>query len=82
MDSFKICGPKLSTFGTLISIWGIIQLSLMALAFHVRAIAMIDDVLPGLSKTPTDANISQFKEVSHIIFKWKSNEELVNFINR
>ena len=44
MSSFRICGPKLSVFGICLSIWGIIQLSIMALAFYQNSVAMVEDL--------------------------------------
>ena len=44
MLDLRFCGPKLSIFGILVSIWGIIQLSLMALAFHSKSIAVVEDL--------------------------------------
>ncbi|XP_044735393.1 ribonuclease kappa-B-like [Chrysoperla carnea] len=40
----KICGPKLSLCGILLSIWGVIQLSLMGLFYHMKCIAFVDDL--------------------------------------
>ena len=54
MTSYHCCGPKLSLCGLILSAWGILQLSLMALAFYVNSVALIDDlpmkdeeVIPG-----------------------------------
>lgn len=44
MLDLRFCGPKLSVFGMVVSIWGIVQLSLMALAFYSRSVALIEDV--------------------------------------
>ena len=44
MSSFRICGPKLSIFSTCLSVWGIIQLSLMALAFYSNSVAFVEDL--------------------------------------
>ena len=41
---FRFCGPKLSLFGLVMSIWGIIQLSLMSLALYSRNVAFIEDL--------------------------------------
>lgn len=40
----KICGPKLSLCGMVISVWGIIQLSLMGLFFYNHSVALIEDL--------------------------------------
>ena len=34
--SMRVCGPKLSTCCAVISVWGIIQLLVMALCFNYR----------------------------------------------
>ena len=34
--SMRVCGPKLSTCCTVISVWGILQLLVMALCFYMR----------------------------------------------
>jgi ribonuclease kappa len=54
MLDLRFCGPKLSLFGLLLSIWGIVQLSLMALAFYSRSVALVDD----LSFNETEAHMS------------------------
>ncbi|XP_067619620.1 ribonuclease kappa-B-like [Eurosta solidaginis] len=45
----KICGPKLSLCGLIISVWGIIQLVLMGIFFFIHSVALIED-LPILEK--------------------------------
>ena len=44
MSSFRICGPKMAVFGTCLSVWGIIQLSFMALAFYSNSVAFVEDL--------------------------------------
>ena len=44
MSSFRICGPKMAVFGTCLSVWGIIQLSIMALAFYQNSVAFVEDL--------------------------------------
>merc|ERR1712018_676599 len=44
MSSFRICGPKMAMFGTCLSVWGIIQLSIMALAFYQNSVAFVEDL--------------------------------------
>ena len=44
MLDLRFCGPKLSLAGICLSIWGIVQLSLMALALHSRSIAFVEDL--------------------------------------
>ncbi|XP_050425250.1 ribonuclease kappa [Adelges cooleyi] len=40
----KVCGPKLSLCGIIISIWGIIQLVLMGFFYYIRSVALIEDL--------------------------------------
>ncbi|XP_040570140.1 ribonuclease kappa-B [Lepeophtheirus salmonis] len=44
MKRFKLCGPKLSWCGLVLSIWGVIQLTLLGFFFKFRAVALIEDV--------------------------------------
>ena len=44
MISFRVCGPKLSTCCALLSVWGIIQLSLMAIFMYFNSVAFIEDL--------------------------------------
>ncbi|XP_017466723.1 PREDICTED: ribonuclease kappa-B [Rhagoletis zephyria] len=43
----KICGPKLSLCGLIISVWGIIQLVLMGVFFFIHSVALIEDLPIG-----------------------------------
>ncbi|XP_063241444.1 ribonuclease kappa-like [Bacillus rossius redtenbacheri] len=45
----RICGPKLSLCGLIISVWGVIQLVLMGIFYYVRSVALAED-LPGLEE--------------------------------
>jgi len=38
------CGPKLSLCGVVLSVWGIIQLSLMGVFFYINSVALIEDI--------------------------------------
>ena len=49
----RLCGPKMSLFGLCLSIWGIIQLSLMSLALYSRNVTFIED-LDWLNETMPD----------------------------
>ncbi len=40
----RICGPKVSLCGVLVSAWGIIQLLFMWLAFNSRSVAFVEDI--------------------------------------
>ena len=63
MINIKVCGPKLSTGCTLLSIWGIVQLALMSLCFHIKSVALIED-LP-LNETLTNyTDIVQVGQIS------------------
>ncbi|XP_065569762.1 ribonuclease kappa-B-like [Artemia franciscana] len=39
-----LCGPKLSLFGLIVSVWGIIQLSLMGMFFYTHSVAFAEDL--------------------------------------
>ena len=39
-----ICGPKASTFGLVLSIWGILQLAVTGLLFYYKSVAFIEDL--------------------------------------
>ena len=59
MTNFRICGPKLAIFGVVLSVWGIIQLSVMAIAFSQNSIAFVEDLPESAfenctQKTPCD----------------------------
>ena len=41
---FIICGPKCATFGVIVSVWGIVQLSIMSLFCYVKSVALIEDL--------------------------------------
>ncbi|KAM3963223.1 ribonuclease kappa [Aphomia sociella] len=42
--AFKFCGPKLSLCGLVLSVWGIIQLTLMGVFYNIRAVALLEDL--------------------------------------
>ena len=65
MVKYKFCGPKCSTCWTVLSVWGVAQLALMSLFFHIKSVALIED-LP-LNKTLTDYN--EVVKVSYNILK-------------
>jgi len=44
LKMFRICGPKLSICGLLLSIWGVLQLGIMAILFHFQSVAFIEDI--------------------------------------
>ena len=39
-----VCGPKLSLCCTILSVWGIFQLTLMGIFFHINSVALIEDI--------------------------------------
>jgi len=43
----KICGPKLSLCGLILSVWGIIQLTLMGVFYYIHSVALIEDLPLG-----------------------------------
>ncbi len=51
-----VCGPKVSTIGLVLSIWGIVQLALTGLLFHTRAVAFVEDLGFDSWKVYTDPN--------------------------
>ncbi|CAO1301783.1 unnamed protein product [Diamesa hyperborea] len=40
----RLCGPKLSLCGLIISVWGIIQLVLMGGFYYIHSVALIEDL--------------------------------------
>lgn len=40
----KVCGPKLSAVGVVLSLWGVAQLSVMAIAFYFNSVTFIEDL--------------------------------------
>ncbi|XP_026278886.1 ribonuclease kappa-B [Frankliniella occidentalis] len=40
----KICGPKLSLCGLIISAWGIVQLVLMGIFYYVQSVGLAEDL--------------------------------------
>ncbi|KAJ8957663.1 hypothetical protein NQ318_017555 [Aromia moschata] len=39
-----LCGPKLSLCGLIISVWGIVQLSLMGIFYYIGSLALAEDL--------------------------------------
>ena len=39
-----VCGPKASTVGLILSIWGILQLAVTGLLLHQRSVAFVHDL--------------------------------------
>ncbi|XP_031631772.1 ribonuclease kappa [Contarinia nasturtii] len=50
----QICGPKLSLCGLILSVWGIIQLTLMGIFYHMRSVALIEDLPLNHYHTPKE----------------------------
>ena len=63
MSGFRICGPKMAVFGTCLSIWGIIQLSIMALCFYQNSVAFVEDLPESVFANCT--NIKEGKKCSY-----------------
>lgn len=40
----KICGPKLSLCGLIVSVWGIIQLLCMGVFYYFHSVALLEDL--------------------------------------
>ena len=64
MSGFRICGPKLSIFGTCLSVWGIIQLSFMALAFYSNSVAFVEDLPEKAFENCTEGSPNYIKPCS------------------
>jgi ribonuclease kappa len=58
MAKWPICGPKLSFCCTVISVWGIVQLSLMGIFYFVEAAPLLD----GLEFNATIPDDKLFKK--------------------
>ncbi|KAL5286366.1 RNASEK family protein [Megaselia abdita] len=48
----KICGPKCSICGMLISVWGVIQLLLMGGFYYNKSVNLVGDLVIGTYTTP------------------------------
>ncbi|XP_012671034.1 ribonuclease kappa-A [Clupea harengus] len=44
MASFLFCGPKLAACGIVLSIWGVIMLSMLGIFFSTHSAVLIEDV--------------------------------------
>ncbi|KAJ0174059.1 hypothetical protein K1T71_010205 [Dendrolimus kikuchii] len=55
----KFCGPKLSLCGLVLSVWGIIQLTLMGVFYYIRAVALLED-LPLESESDEPHTLDRF----------------------
>lgn len=63
----KICGPKLSLCGLVISAWGIIQLVLMGFFYSLRSVALAED-LPGAEESfPTAKEVYAVAEKGYTL---------------
>jgi ribonuclease kappa len=58
-----VCGPKTSTFGLVLSIWGILQLAVTGLLYHYRSVAFIDDL--SLNKEAFGSSDVLFTEIEN-----------------
>ncbi|XP_033638857.1 ribonuclease kappa-like [Asterias rubens] len=66
----KICGPKLSTCCSLVSIWGVVMLLLLGVFFRVNSIALVEDLpLPESPANLTQATLeAAYTDVSNNCF--------------
>ncbi|XP_066996481.1 ribonuclease kappa-B [Anabrus simplex] len=55
----KVCGPKLSLCGLIISVWGIFQLVLMGIFYKIRSVALSED-LPGVDEEAKFTDMNDF----------------------
>ncbi|XP_063830395.1 ribonuclease kappa [Ostrinia nubilalis] len=55
------CGPKLSLCGLVLSVWGIIQLTLMGLFYYVGAVALLEDLPLGENHHDVDHFLNEVK---------------------
>jgi len=44
LQGMVVCGPKASTVGLILSIWGILQLAVTGLLLHQRSVAFVQDL--------------------------------------
>ncbi|XP_014260491.1 ribonuclease kappa-B-like [Cimex lectularius] len=51
----KICGPKCSLCGLVISVWGIIQLVCMGIFYYAHSVALLEDI--HLQESYTDTQV-------------------------
>ncbi|XP_022902319.1 ribonuclease kappa-B [Onthophagus taurus] len=42
-----VCGPKLSLCGLILSVWGIVQLTLMGIFYYTHSVALAEDLPLG-----------------------------------
>ncbi|RWS24355.1 ribonuclease kappa-B-like protein, partial [Leptotrombidium deliense] len=50
VSTMPICGPKCSICCSLISIWGVIMLSILGGLLYIKSLAFVDDMEGGLEK--------------------------------
>jgi len=58
-----LCGPKASTFGLVLSVWGILQLAITGLLFHNRSLAFIEDL--NLEEVTSPAELARELDVKY-----------------
>ncbi|CAG4947482.1 ribonuclease kappa-like [Colias croceus] len=56
----KLCGPKLSLCGLVLSVWGVIQLTLMGVFYHFKAVALLEDLPLEESATGEEETLESF----------------------
>ncbi|GBP23276.1 Ribonuclease kappa-B [Eumeta japonica] len=63
----KVCGPKLSLCCLVLSVWGIVQLTLMGVFYYIEAVALLEDIPLDESHNETTVfNIEEFKRMAQL----------------
>jgi ribonuclease kappa len=55
--SLRLCGPKLSLCGLILSVWGVVQLVIMGILMNVRSVAFIEDLAFEFNQTHNDPDV-------------------------
>jgi len=67
------CGPKLSIFGVVIGIWGVVMLSFLGLFFRLHSPALAMDLPPISEKEAEEMTNAELKEAVYANFRQTSN---------
>jgi len=66
----KICGPKCSLCGFILSIWGVIQLTLMGVFFYIKSVALLEDIgLPENIEGVYNNDLEKFYKASDELYE-------------
>ncbi|KAL0279035.1 UNVERIFIED_CONTAM: hypothetical protein PYX00_000679 [Menopon gallinae] len=68
----KICGPKCSICGLVISVWGIVQLVFMGIFYYVESVALVED-LPINENKPITNEEEMNEFLSNVQAGYKEN---------